>query len=223
MKLSILICVHSSGAEYDKLLRRALNSLAEQTIQDFQTVIVLDECWDGTMQVIAEFQDILHIDCLERSQKQGLAKAKNAGLQLCTGDWVGFLDADDIYFAKNKLEKQIEFLCQHPDYDVVGCQAFDIYHPGTEQEIVEDNCFALGQYETDEQIKSRLFNENVICHGSVLVRKVLLDRFGGYPEGQFAKGREDWVLWKALATCGAKFYNLPFRGYGYSMGTSVAR
>jgi glycosyltransferase involved in cell wall biosynthesis len=223
MNLSILICVHSPNVGYDTLLRRALNSLAAQTFQDFQTVIVLDECWDGTMQVVSEFQDILDIDCLERSNKQGLAKAKNAGIKLCTGDWIGFLDADDVYFINNKLERQIEFITKNPDYDIVACQALDIYYAGTEQEVVQDNCFSIGQYETDEQIRARLFNENVLCHGSVLIRKALLENMGGYPEGQFAKGQEDWTLWKALAVRGAKFYNMPFRGYGYSMGTSVAR
>lgn len=223
MNISILICVHSPNACYDALLRRALTSLANQTFKDFQTVVVMDECYDGTLGVISEFQEILNIDCLERSNKQGLAKAKNAGLALCTGRWVGFLDADDIYFTSDKLERQIEFIKQNPDYDVVACQALDIYYAGTEKETVQDNCFSLGQYETDEQIKARLYNENVLCHGSVLVRKALLDNLGGYPEGQFAKGKEDWVLWQTLATRGARFYNMPFRGYGYSMGTSVPR
>lgn len=223
MNLSILVCVHSPNAQYDALLRRALSSLCEQTFQDFQTVLVMDECWDGTHEVVSDFTDKLNLECLERSNKQGLAKAKNAGLELCRGAWVGFLDADDVYYTKDKLQRQVDFLIQNPDYDVVGCQAVDVYYAGTEQETAQDNCFGLGQYETDEQIKIRLFNENVICHGSVLIRKAWLDRLGGYPEGQFAKGQEDWILWKTMAAHGARFYNLPFRGYGYSMGTSVPR
>lgn len=223
MNISILICVHSPNAGYDLLLKRALQSLAAQTFQDFQTVIVLDECWDGTMQVVSEFQDILNIDCLERSNKQGLAKAKNAGIELCTGDWIGFLDADDIYFTNNKLERQIKFITDNPQYDIVACQAVDVYYAGTEKETVQDNCFSLGQYESNQQIKDRLYNENVLCHGSVLIRAALLHNVGGYPESPAFKGQEDWTLWKALAIRGASFYNMPFRGYGYSMGTSVPR
>ena len=223
MNLSILICVHSPNSTYDALLRRALTSLTQQTFQDFQTVIVLDECWDGTTQVVSEFQDVLSIDCLERSQKQGLAKAKNAGLELCKGDWVGFLDADDIYYTNDKLERQLQFIAEHPEYDLVGCQAVDIYYTGTERETIQDNCFWLGQYETNEQIRARLEAENVICHGSVLIKRSLLEKFSGYPESNQWKGKEDWTLWKAFADAGVKFYNLPFRGYGYSMGTGVSR
>lgn len=222
MNISILICVHSSNAGYDALLRRALTSLAAQTFKDFQTVIVLDECWDGTLGVISEFQNILHIDCLERLSKQGLAKAKNAGIELCTGDWIGFLDADDA-FECSKLEQQIKYIIEHPEIDIIGTQSWDVYNVGTDQEFIKDNCFFIGQYETDEQIKNRLPFENPICHASVLIKRNVLLSLGGYDVGQYCLGREDYCLWKKAAAVGYVFYNIPKRLYYYSMNTSVPR
>lgn len=48
MSLTVLICVHSINDFYDNLLIESLKSLESQTYQNFQTLIVLDECWDKT-------------------------------------------------------------------------------------------------------------------------------------------------------------------------------
>ena len=97
--ISVLICVHSRDHEHDVLLQRALESLVRQTYADFETIVVLDECWEDTKGLVSRYTDVLDIRIFERPHKHGLDIAKNFGLQRCSGDWIAYLDADDLVFT----------------------------------------------------------------------------------------------------------------------------
>jgi glycosyltransferase involved in cell wall biosynthesis len=220
MSVDVLVCVHSQDDYHDDLLWRALRSLEKQTCQDFSVVCVLDECHEGTSGVVREFSPVkgLYI----RPQKKGLADAKNFGIARCDAEWIAYLDADDAWHPE-KLERQLSFLSENPDYSTIGTQAWDVYNPGGPNERIEENCFSIGQYRTNEQIRARLPIENVICHGSVLISKSAIASVGGYSTSPWNKGLEDWHLWRCLASLEYQFYNIPERLYMYSMGTSVPR
>lgn len=215
--ISVLICVHSQDSWHDDLLRAALISLSNQSFQEFQTVIVLDECWGSTEEVLSDFISKLNITYWEKPKKEGLAKAKNFGLKHCTGDWIAFLDADDEYLPC-KLEWQRNFLLNNPSIDICGTLAWD--RVGS---YMKPSCFVPGQYETHEQISGRLPAENCMCHGSVMIRRSALDAVGGYPEDKKYLGKEDWCVWMNLLEAGYKFHNLPERLYVWSANTSVER
>lgn len=221
-KVSILICCHSQDDKHDKLLERALESLTRQTFDDFEVVLVLDESWEFTRGVAEHYYDVLDLRIFERPTKQGLAAAKNYGIKHCKGEWIAYLDADDAYHEE-KLERQIEFLKINPDIDFLFCQAYDVYNVGEDNEEVTDNCFKLGEFETHEQIINELSHQNCLHHGTALIRKSALQNLGGYSISSIFKGREDYEMWCRAINLGYKFSNLPFRGYYYSMGTSVER
>ena len=221
MKVSTLICVHSTNEHYDLLLARALHSIYMQSRLPEEVIVVLDECWEGTDILMTHQKDNnvgLPIKVLSKPKKEGLAVAKNFGLQHCTGDWITFLDADDEW-EPTKLEKQVEFLRENPEYDFVGTLATDVYNDGR----TSPSCFQPGQYQTHDQILNRICHENVMCHGSMMIRKSALDTLGGYDTSKEWLGREDHFLWYMALLRGYKFYNLPLRLYRYSMETSVER
>ena len=222
MNLDILICVHSQSEFHDKLLRRALQSLVDQTYQDFNVVIVLDSCHNETKNVIAEFNSKLRITDVEHT-KISLAYAKNYGLKYCFGDWITYLDGDDS-LEPTKLEEQFDFIAKNPQYDIVGTLAWDVYNVGTDQEYKTPSCFAEGQYDEDWKIRARLPIENVFTHGSLALKKSLLDKIGGYSENKKFLGKEDWhLLYNSMFYFNAKAFIIPKRLYNYSMGTSVER
>lgn len=220
--ITVLICIHSNSESYDQLFRRALKSLIKQSFQSFKVLIIKDSSWHQTDLVINDFRSILDIYDFKH-QKAGLAKAKNFGLQYCDTDWIMYLDADDS-LEPTKIEEQIDFIQENPQYDIVGTLAWDTYNPGTDQEYKRPSCFAEGQYDEDWKIRGRLMQENVFTHGSLAIRKSLLDKIGGYPENKSFVGMEDWVmLQNAIYNYGAKAFIMPRRLYNYSMNTSVAR
>ena len=216
-KISVLICVHSKDDNHDKLLGRALESLARQTFFDFELIVVLDECWEYTKQQLFNYENFFDLKYYERPHKQGLAVAKNFGLKHCTGDWVAFLDADD-QFIDCKLELQRNFLLENPSIDFCGTQAWDLAN-----NRMTTNCFGINDYVTHDQIAKRIWQENVMCHGSMMIRKSALDALNGYRTDKFLLGREDWDLWQRAFNAGFNFAKLPERLYIYSMGTSVER
>jgi glycosyltransferase involved in cell wall biosynthesis len=187
--------------------------------------LVLDECWEGTNVVVEQLKQwpegIPPVDVVvvPRPKKEGLAAAKNFGLKHCTGDWITYLDGDDTWDA-TKLEKQAAFAEANPEYDFIGTLAVDVFDDGRTQE----SCFAPGQYQEHEQIKERLSTENVMCHGSLMIRKTCLEDLKGYSTSPGVLGKEDWDLWRrAIFAHGFRFYNIPERLYRYSMETSIDR
>jgi len=215
-KLSILLCAHCPNADYDNLLVKAISSIYEQSYKDYKLFIVLDECWKGTLPKV---KDVITPDTeiIIRNKKEGLARAKNTGLEGINTEYVAFLDADDEYLP-GKLEKQMNFI-ENNNVDFLGTlAALKDVRKGTPKMI--PGFSYVGQYETHEQISNRIFHENVMTHGSMLIRKKALDELGGYND---VRGREDWDLWKRAISAGYKFHQLQERLYMLTMGTSVER
>lgn len=215
--ISVLLCVYSRDHEHDMLLQRAMESLARQTYDNFEVVVVMDECWEDTRSIVDSYKDVLNIRVFERPHKQGLAIAKNFGLQRCSGDWIAYLDADDQWFDC-KLDVQREWLLNHPDVSFCGTNAWDLIN-----DVMVPNCFSVTQYSTHNDITTRLPLENVLCHGSMMIRRVALESLGGYNTEKKCLGREDWDLWLRARASGFIFGKVPERLYVYSFGTSVPR
>jgi glycosyltransferase involved in cell wall biosynthesis len=216
--ISVLVCVHSPDHEHDMLLQRALESLVRQSYSDFETVIVMDECHSGTRSIVDSYADVLDIKIYERPRKQGLAAAKNFGLQRCSGDWICYLDADDSWL-ECKLEVQRNFMLSNPGIDFCFTEAWDF----TETEGLRPNCFAVGQYADHDQIRRAISLENVLCHGSAMIRRIALESLGGYSTDRLYLGREDWDLWQRAIQASYRFAKVSERLYVYSLGTSVPR
>lgn len=210
-----MICVHSNNDFNDILLIDAIKSLENQTYKNFKVLIVFDECWERTKIKILNQEFNLDIETLDRNKKEGLSFAKNFGLKHITSEWVGFLDADDLYMS-DKLLKQVEYIKKN-DIDFLGTLAFN--RIGRNNNYY-DSCFKINQYVSHNDIKNVIFKENVLTHGSMLIKKSCLDDLKGYNN---VKGMEDWDLWKRAIEKGYKFYQLQDRLYVYTIGTSVAR
>lgn len=216
MKLTVLICVHSTTEKNDLWLREALVSLKQQTYQNFDTIIVLDECWENTKKMLEKQNPIVDTLVLERKNKEGLALAKNYGLSFVKTDWVAFLDADDLYEPK-KLEKQVRYI-ESNNVDFLGTHAWNIN--SFDRITKTPSCFFEYSYNIHEDIVNRLPYENVLTHGSMMIRMECLRQLNFYRN---EKGTEDYDLWKRAAEKGYKFFQLPERLYVFSVGTSVQR
>jgi glycosyltransferase involved in cell wall biosynthesis len=216
MTLTILICVHSANEFHDMLLNNSILSLVNQTYKNFKTIIVLDECWNKTKEMIDTSNYDLDLTILTRDKKEGLSYAKNFGLQYVDTEWVGFLDADDLYLP-TKLERQINYI-QNNEVDFLGTHCWNIN--STDDDNLFPSCFDNTQNITHSDISSKILTENVLTHGSMLIKTNIINNLGGYHD---VRGMEDWDLWKRGINNGYKFYQIPERLYTYRLNTSVAR
>jgi teichuronic acid biosynthesis glycosyltransferase TuaG len=216
MTLSVLICVHSKTNLHDELLIKALKSLESQTMKNFETLVVLDECWSQTKETVLNSNLNLKINFLDKEFKNGLSEAKNLGLSNINTDLVAFLDGDDLYL-KNKLEKQVDFFMNNK-VDFLGTQSWNIN--GLNENNIFESCFKIGENETHEQIKNKIFFENCLTHGSMMIKMESLKQLNFYRN---ITGVEDWDLWKRAVEYGYKFYQIQERLYVYRLNTSVTR
>lgn len=96
-------------------LIQALESVLNQTYQDLEIIVVDDGSTDATQKVLEPYLNRIRY---HYKSNGGEASARNAGLELATGDYIAFLDADDLY-QPNKIEEQIKIFQQFPTVDVV--------------------------------------------------------------------------------------------------------
>lgn len=110
--VSVIMPVHN-GAQF---LREAIESALAQDYTPVEIIVVDDGSTDATPQILASFGSrIRHI----RQTNSGAAAARNAALQASRGEYLAFLDADDLWLPQ-KLRVQIDYLGSHPDVDLVA-------------------------------------------------------------------------------------------------------
>jgi glycosyltransferase involved in cell wall biosynthesis len=175
----------------ERFIRRALDSVLNQTEPPAQIIVVDDGSKDPTREIVTtEYSGRVTLVCQTNG---GPAKARNAGLRLATGEFVAFLDADD-FWEPLKLATQVKTLEKHPD--AVGNY--------TGLRLVDDaGVFLRDSLPVDvATMRSSLRWCNPgVPPSSVLLRRSVLDKVGGFNERQL--GSEDWDLWFRLVESGS--------------------
>ena len=94
----------------ERFIGRTVGSALRQTYRDFEIIVVDDGSTDGTQAVLAEYGKALHYI---KQANQGASAARNAALSCATGEYIAYLDADDLWHPE-KLARQVEYLDAYP-------------------------------------------------------------------------------------------------------------
>lgn len=192
-------------------IARSIESLLSQSMTDFELIIINDGSTDGSHQIIDKYRDIDdRIVTIHLSQNKGLAHALNLGIKTSQAQLIARIDADDWCDAL-RLEKQYQFMMAHPQVDILGTGMKLINVRG---EIIKD--VLLPEYH--DTIIARAFNKPMLYHPTVMIRKVLFDRYGDYDQ------RLDWAedadLWYRIYDKVA-IHNLPEALVYYSQKSKI--
>lgn len=197
-KISVIIPVYN-GAQY---LARAINSALAQTYPAHEIIVIDDESIDSTPSVIERYKDRI---LTRRIKNSGAAGARNAGLEIATGDLVAFLDHDDIWF-KDKLEKQVEAAERFPDVGLICCD-FAVRYPHLRNRIVKHFSVLprLRALNMDEPLKENPFKALIQEHfvgtsSSVMVRRNVIKQVGLFNPAYRSSQDYDYWLRCALST-----------------------
>lgn len=107
----------------EKELERLLDSLLEQSFDDFE-IILVDQNPDGRLDpLVSRYRDVLHLHHL-RSPRRGASRARNTGLARCRGEIVAFPD-DDCWYPRDLLERVDRFFTRHPEVDALCTRLVD--------------------------------------------------------------------------------------------------
>jgi len=182
LKISIIMSVFNG----EKHVNSAIKSILNQTFRDFEFIIIDDGSKDNTLKFIKEYAKIDNrIKIIRNLTNIGLTKSLNKAIKLCKGEFIARQDTDDISLP-NRLEKQIKFLQNNPDYALCGC---DMFRKQNKQQVM------IKVFEIDD-IRKSLIVENCIAHPTVIIRKIILQKYGYYDE-KFLYS-QDYELWCRL-------------------------
>jgi GT2 family glycosyltransferase len=183
-KISVVMSVHN-GSKY---LKDAVESILNQTFQDFEFIIVNDASTDDTEEILKQFDDS-RIKIIKNPENLGLTKSLNIGIKAAKGEYIARMDADDISLP-HRFEIQVNFLENNPDYALVGSKFYNIDESGNTKSLIDVPLDNLSIHET-------LKKNNCFAHGSIIMKKDAFLTVGGYNE-QF-KFAQDYDLWLRLA------------------------
>lgn len=180
----------------EKFIRETIDSILNQTYQNFEFIIINDGSIDSTQQIISSYND-KRIVLLNLAGNQGISNARNMGTDLSKGEFIALCDADDLY-EPNRLQIQLDFLSSHPAVDI--CSGYFI--------ILENSKETLIKYKqhTDQEIKEHFFAGNCICQPCVMGKAGVFKKFK-YDSSLQVSG--DYDLWTRMAMGGVVFANIP--------------
>jgi glycosyltransferase involved in cell wall biosynthesis len=121
-KFSVIIPTYNHA----HFLVGAIESVLNQTCQDFEIIVVDDASSDDTSQVISRFNDP-RLHYLVHPHNMGLSATRNTGIKAATGNLIAFLDADD-WFHPEKLELHADYLQRNPDVGVTYNARYELNH-----------------------------------------------------------------------------------------------
>lgn len=189
-KVSVIIPAYNA----ERFIKQTIESVLAQTFQDFE-IIVID---DGSMDKTAEIVESFGVRCLRR-KNGGVSSARNAGMEQAKGEYLAFLDADDLWEA-TKLEKQILILDANEHIGI--CY--------TAIERIDENGLPLYYSDVSDYLddtEALLLYSCIIPNPSTaLMRRSLFEQFGGF-DSNFTN-YEDWEYWLRLSLQ-AKFVPIP--------------
>jgi glycosyltransferase involved in cell wall biosynthesis len=111
----------------ERYLALALKSVFEQGYRRFEVIVVDDGSVDHTSDITKSFPEIRYI----HQANQGVAVARNVGIDAAAGEFIAFLDQDDLW-TPNKLDQQVDYLLKHPELGYVLAHQRLFLEPGTD-------------------------------------------------------------------------------------------
>lgn len=198
MRLSIIVPVYNMAAEGK--LQFCMDSLLNQTVEDYEIIAVDDASADDSLKILREYESRwpgkVKVITYPENRRQG--GARNAGLQAATGEWTGFIDSDD-WIAPGFYEKLLK-RAEETGADVVGC----------DYSLVSEHTFQTGRVvrnNTPEQtgpLDREKHKKLFIRPGSMVIKvyktSVLRENKLCFPQGIFYEDNCAAPLWSLYFT-----------------------
>lgn len=187
VKVSVVVPTYNRA----DLILQTLQSVLAQTFTDYEIIVIDDGSTDNTAEILRELIETGKIQYVWQ-ENQGESAARNQGLRLARGEYIAFLDSDDLWLPQ-KLEAQVSYLDAHPEIGLAQ-SCFSKFDHATGKDLGTRN---------SAWFSGRIYPE-ILMHWSdlmatdaILIRAEALERVGGFDEN--LRRAEDLDLWRRIS------------------------
>lgn len=189
--VSVVIPAYNAAGFLSSCIESALG----QTHKAVEIIFVNDGSTDNTDEVVRPYLDRIRYI---KQENRGLSAARNVGFKASKGEFICFLDADDLLLP-DKFERQLARFLQEPDLGIVISGYISVDSNG--QRMIS----SVNKPWNRDGLR-RLLNHEVFPPHAALVRREVLERSALFPEDiDTGESQEDWHLWLDLALDGVQF------------------
>lgn len=188
-----LVSVLMPAYNTERFISEAIDSILNQTYQNFEFLILDDASTDNTWKIIQKYAEKdLRVKAYQNEVNLNIVKSRNKLFTLADlkAKYYAIFDSDDVSL-ENRLEQEVEFLEENPEYGIVGGHNLII---NEKSEVI-----AKRKYETDyKKIRKNILIQSPLSQPSVMIRKSSIEKVGIYNEAfQYC---EDYDLWIRILT-----------------------
>lgn len=190
----MLISIITPSFNASKTIGKTIESVLKQEYELWELIIIDDCSTDSTSEIVAPYLEDKRIKYYKLDANSGSpAEPRNKGLDIATGRYIAFLDADDTW-SKNKLSTQLSYIKNHPDFKMF-CSAYT---------LVDSSGVTLATY-TPPRVatySSLLKNNSIGCLSAIVSGDII-------GETRFPKcGHEDFAFWLKLTKKGYNVFGI---------------
>lgn len=195
-KVSVIMGIYNC----EKTLTEAIDSILTQTYTNWELILCDDGSTDGTYALAQKYKDQLpdKIILLKNERNRKLSYTLNRCLEAASGELVARMDADDISHP-DRFEKQVRFLREHPDIQLVG----------TDMQCFDETGEHGVRHAVEKPDRMTLKRTTPFFHATIMTYKTVYDELGGYTVGRRAERIEDVELWFRFFQRGFCGANIP--------------
>ena len=170
--ISVIVPVYNG----EKFLREAIQSAVDQSYSNVEIIIIDDGSTDSSGQIAQSFEGLRYV----YQDNHGLTASRNAGLRIAEGEWITFLDADDLWH-RDKLRDQIEYHLAHPEIGL----SFTL-----------EKFFFEKRNEIPNWARKRVFQSEHIayCAGSSMIHRDVFAKIGMFSPEDPAADMTEWLF-----------------------------
>jgi len=173
--VSIIICVYNG----EKYIESSIKSALIQTYPNIEIIVVDDGSTDMTGKIVKRYPELKYI----YQENKGVSEARNTGLEYSKGEYIAWLDADDLYLP-DKVKEQVDFLQQHKDID---CVYNDVLLIDAYVKKVKELKSDYGDLSPNDFLAQLLFRQVIPCMPSVIYRRKCFESFRFLPDMRYAE------------------------------------
>jgi len=190
-----------------QFVAEAIESILNQSFQDFEIIITDDASTDGTPEIIKKYKDD-RIKSIFHSKNQGISMAMNATVSRATGRYIAILNSDD-YALPHRLEKQVEFLNSHPDYSLVFGLPLIVDESGHPTSGFNDfqRPLSFRNFQSSTWLNCFFFKGNCLAAPTAMIRKIAYESAGIY-DPRLAN-LQDFDMWVRMLILDHNIFFMP--------------